>query len=178
MATNPQKKYLTFSIIDFYKHYSKQCNKTKRFPKREYKKYRDFMRDVLAEIFHKIVYDSWHFVMPYSLGTFFLKHDKKVTGKRVPTGYRDGKTTYTFNDHTLRNTYKFKWDKGYCNFENSKYYTFVTISGREKLHRKYKVGKLALSNFYFKIGKDPKYKLPIKYYKGKTKIEELPKDEQ
>lgn len=161
--TNPQKKHLNYTIRDFYKDYSKEINKQKKYKKRDYIKYRDFIFSVFAELFYYILHKGWHFVLPYSLGEFYLKESTKNTGNRVyslPQSIKARKAVYIFNNHTLRKTFKFVWDKSYVNFPTAKYYKFELIDGREKLHKKYKVGRAAISEFLFSVGTDPKIKVP------------------
>ena len=160
MATNPVKKHLTFTLRDFYSSYEKNQKGTK-FPKRPYKKYRDFIRDVFSEIFSKIIRDGWHFVLPYSLGEFYLQECKWLTGKRVRMGWKDGKPKYGFQNHSLRKTFRFVWDRSYTTFTNGKYYTFKLVSGKEKLHQQYDVGKASIDKHLREVGDDPYSKGPI-----------------
>lgn len=174
MPTNPPKKHFTYTIRDFYKDYRKACNKQDRFPKRPYIKYRDFIYDVFAEIFHTIIKDCWHFVLPYSLGEFYLKENKRNTGKRVyckKASIREKRPVYTFNNHTLRKTFKFTWDKTYARFPTAKYYKFELIDGEEKLHLKYNVGRRFIARHLFSIGEDPNLKVPKPINRAKGKLE-------
>ena len=98
MATNPVKKALTFTIRDFYKDYKKEVKETK-FKERSYLEYRDFIFSVMAEIFHLILYKSWHFVMPYSLGTFFIKENTSRSTNILRRPFGD---QYVPNHHTRR----------------------------------------------------------------------------
>lgn len=175
MPTNPPKKQLTYTIRDFYKDYRRSCNKQERFPKREYIEYRDYIFEVFAEIFHEILYNGWHFVLPYSMGEFYLKENMRNTGKKVYSKTRsiqEGKAVYIFNNHTLRKTFKFVWDRTYANFPTAKYYKFELIDGREKLHKRYKVGREAISNFLFSVGKDPNIRLPRPLNKAMGRLQE------
>ena len=176
MPTNPQKKHFTYTIRDFYKDYRKECNKQDRFPRRDYIKYRDFLFEVFAEIFNHIIKTGWHFVLPYSLGEFYLKDITKRVGTRVYSkrlSMKNKKRTYVFNNHTFRKTFQFKWDRTYANFPTAKYYKFIFIDGQEKLHRKYNVGRLALAKFLFSVGSDPNVKLPRPINKAKGKPQDL-----
>lgn len=175
MATNLPKKQLTFTIRDFYKEYSRECRKEENYPKREYIQYRNFIFSIFAELFRHILYSNWHFVLPYSLGEFYLKEDTRNTGKRVYSkghSIQAGKAVYIFNNHTLRKTFRFKWDRSYTHFPTAKYYKFELISGREKLHRKYKVGRAAVADFLFSVGKNPHIKMPITFNSARKKLEE------
>jgi hypothetical protein len=174
MPTNPVKKHLTYTIRDFYKDYRKSCSSQKKFPKRNYIKYRDFIYDVFTEIFHEIITNGWHFVLPYSLGEFYLSEDKRNTGKRVflkDQSIKNGKATYTFNNHTLRKVFKFKWDKTYARFPTAKYYKFELIDGEEKLHKEYNVGRRFIRNYLFDMGKNPNIKIPTPINRPKRKLE-------
>jgi hypothetical protein len=176
MATNPQKKHFTFTIRDFYKDYVKECRESKEFEKRDYKKYRDFIYDIFAEIFKKIVHDSWHFVLPYSLGELYIKNVTVAAGAKVYSRaltFKNKKATFVLNNHTLRETFKFKWDKTFTRFNNSKFYSFDILPGRNNLHKKYKVGSKFLSEHYFEINKDPNKNVPKPYNKAIKKIEEV-----
>ena len=110
-----------------------------------------------------IIRNGWHFVLPYSLGEFYLKEDKRVAGKKVLNKIetiRQKKLVYTFNNHTLRKTFRFVRDRSHSYFTNSKYYKFAILHGKHKRHRKYKIGREAISNFLFSIGSDPSLKVP------------------
>lgn len=174
MATNPVKVRLTYSIRDFYNDYKREA-KNSKFETRPYIKYRDYIWDIFAEIFKAILHNSWHFVLPYSMGEFYIKKYDKLIGKRAYSkalSYKNKKPTYTFNNHTMRQVFKFVWDKTYASFENKKFYKFNIINGEKALHKKYKVGKKALSDYYFESSTNPKLKLPNGYNKARKFIEE------
>lgn len=174
MATNPQRKHLTFSIRDFYKDYTKIVKK-ENFPKRDYITYRDYIFDVFAEIFKLILFDSWHFVLPFSSGEFYLKNTTSTTGSRVfckTQTMKTGKPVYIFNNHRLRQTFRFVWDKSAASFPNAKFYKFNLITGEDKLHKKYKVGRSAINDFHNEVGNNPRLKIPVTYDNAiKTLIE-------
>lgn len=175
MPTNPQKKHLTYTIRDFYKNYRKEARKQNKFPVRDYKKYKDFIFDVFAECFQKIIKDGWHLVLPYSLGEFYLKELVKRSGKKTfdfTYFRRTGKKRYLFNRHTLNRVYKFVWDRKSAKFPTSKYYNFELLRGNEISHRKYKVGREAIANFFFNVGKDSSLSLPNTYNDAIRRLEE------
>lgn len=171
MATNPIRKRFMFSIRDFYKDYVKSVtlhNKglgknQEKLRKLEYIRYRDFINDVFSEIFKLILEESWHFVMPYSLGEFYLKEVKHPSGQSYSRALsvQAGKPVFVRNDHTLRKTYKFVWDRTYALFPTAQFYKFEILRGKNKIHKKYNVGREAISKYLFSIGKDPSKRIPV-----------------
>lgn len=176
MASNPQKKHFTLSTRDFYNDYVKSCKKDKKYEALPRLKHRDFIEDVFAEIFHKVVKDSWHFVLPFGMGEFYMSECKGVKNMgsfSKNLTIRNGKRTYVRNDHTLRKTFKFKWDKTYARFPTAKYYKFVLFDGESKLHKRYKVGRKAISEFLISLGSNPNLKM-IRPYNSPVKTLEEP----
>lgn len=172
MASNPPKVHFTYGIRDFYSSYRKKAKKSK-FPVREYSKYRSFMYDILSEIFKTIVETGWHFVLPYGLGEFYIKK-RKGDSVDIRESIAQRKRVLHINNHTMRESYAFKWDKTYASFLNSKYYNFKIVHGKHALHKKYGVGAMAISNFYDRVNSTPGLKMPPRYSKPYNKPSSIP----
>lgn len=173
---NAEKKFLTYTVKDFYKDYAKAQRKSE-FPRRTYKKYKEYILDIFAEIFKEIVKNDWQFVLPYSLGELYLKTSNKVVGQKVidwGKTQKTGKHHYFFNNHTFGKVYSFVWDKTYARFPTSKYYSFNILTGANKAHEKYGIGARAIKNHIRKVSEDPLMSLPNSYNKPTYKQQDIP----
>lgn len=165
MATNPVRSSFTFTIADFYKEYKSKLKKEGlRVPQMPlFKTYRGIVLDFLIEMFKKVIYENFVFMMPYSLGSILVKA-RKTNPKEAKVDFnmtkKLGKIVKHLNTHTFGYYFYIKWDKSYVRFKNNFYYKFEPT--RTPKSTALGVGKRALSHHIRKISKDSKLKSYIK----------------
>lgn len=183
MAYNPAKSHLTYSVRDAYKDYKKDRRENgKEYELRSYKKYKEYIFEVFAEIFKDIVHKGWHFILPFGLGEFYLKVSDSFTGTRVIDWEKTaekGEHVYHFNNHSFRKVYKLKWDTSYTTkFDNAKFYHFNILDGKKAYHKKYGVGAKAINERIMEAANDPMVNMPITYNKPIKTPQDLPDGEK
>lgn len=148
--TNPVKKHYTMTIKDFYREYRKAGGQL------EYKLYRKIVEKFFLEISRKIIYENMIFMMPYSLGSVFVKSRKtNYKNARIDWGKtrEQGKIVKCLNNHTYGYYFGITWDKSYVRFRNNSMYSFCATSSKKAT--RLGIGKKGLSQHIMKLSKDP-----------------------
>lgn len=165
MPTSPTKKRYTYTIKDFYKDYRDQL-KDEDVPCDEiidYRLYREIIEEFFLEISRRVIYDNFTFMMPYSLGSVFIKAYKS-SASNLPINWAKtrelGRVVKHLNLHTFGYYFGFKWDKSYVRFRNNNYYVFTPTASRKA--SRLGIGKKGLSKHIFDLAKDPEKRSYIK----------------
>lgn len=155
-GTNPTRNHLTYSISHYYLDYGKKVRAANRKGSNLTEKsrpiFRNFILDVFADIFDKVLTEAWHFVLPGGCGDIHIRQFKNVYDK--PRMKKNGEwRKYIPNPRADGKKIKIVWSKEYATFDNKKYYSFKLISGKYEYSKKRSTGKEALDNFVLGEGK-------------------------
>lgn len=157
MATTLSKKHFSYTLKDFHKELK---NREKKKGKRvseviPYKVYRRFIEDFFLEVFKKIIYENHIFMMPYSLGSIYVK-SRKNRGDH-PIDYKTTKKlkrlVYFLNRHTFGQVFFINWNKEYVRFKNNSYYCFKPI--KSQYATKQGIGTKGLGKHIRALADDP-----------------------
>lgn len=130
--SNPQRKHLSKTYIDFHKEYclEKYAQGFSKEQLIERLAYKAFLEDFFNAIYNKLIYDNAIFHMPYSLGSIYIKagkippeHHQSMRVNYAETA-RLGRVVKYLNEHTWGYFFKTYWDKTYTHFNNKACYWF------------------------------------------------------
>lgn len=162
MATNPLKKHLSYTIKDFYNEY-KRTQKNKGTPVSKiisYKTYKKIVEDFFEFLQKKIIRENFIFVMPYSLGSNYIKARKTNPAYEGCIDYamtkKVGKVVRHLNLHTFGYYYASVWDKTYVRFRNKVYYNYTSTASTHTVEKG--IGRKGLSAYIIECSKDPNKK--------------------
>lgn len=157
MATTLSKKHFCYTLKDFHQQLkNREKEKGKRVSEViSYKAYRKLIENFFLEVSKKIIYENLIFMMPYSLGSIYVKSHKSYGDHPI-----DYKTTrelkrvvYFLNRHTFGQVFYIHWNKEYVRFKNNTYYTFKPT--KSKSATKQGIGKTCLGQHIRALANDP-----------------------
>lgn len=161
MATNPVKKFFSVSEKDAAKDYKKKKGRHSE------PVYKQVVHKFFIEVFKKMIYENFIFMLPYGGGTISIKSykpsiDEIKKGRKYINWKKTkekGKKIYYLNKHSNGYSYYFKWDKSFVKFRNRKFYKFRATNS--ECATKEGVGRVGLHNYIIEVCNDPTKKNSI-----------------
>lgn len=116
--------YLQLSTEDFYKKYKK--SEVRQTDLVTYGEYSKILRYIFTEIWQMMIKSLWIYMLPYSLGSFFIGEKQN----NISGFYTDWKTKKKkYNLHTDGRKFYIKWDKTLTKESNIYMYTYHSYRG-------------------------------------------------
>ena len=117
----------------WFKDHKWDKEKSKRITQKQYK---IFISAFFRQIAYKIVIEKFTFIMPWKLGSFFVRKVKRRKNKRTYDWgrfKREGIKAYYPNQHTFGFRFCFIWGKDLASFRNQGPYHFLPTRSMKKL---------------------------------------------